>query len=89
MIGVTSFLKNVILVNQYSYQEFYDTFNMEELAQWAEQLTRYSTYCSLVIVVICRDTSRTFIAQVIGSNPILLPTLLDFVCFTSLVCEYR
>ena len=33
MIGVTSFLKNVILVNQYSYQEFYDTFNMEELAQ--------------------------------------------------------
>ena len=33
MIGVTSFLKNVILVNQYSYQEFYDTFNMEELSQ--------------------------------------------------------
>lgn len=40
MIGVTSFLKNVILVNQYSYQEFYDTFNMEELAQWAEQLNK-------------------------------------------------
>ena len=33
MIGVTSFLKNIILINQYSYQEFYDTFNMEELAQ--------------------------------------------------------
>ena len=38
MIGVTSFLKNVILVNQYSYQEFYDTFNMEELAQRLEHL---------------------------------------------------
>ena len=38
MIGVTSFLKNVILVNQYSYQEFYDTFNMEELAQGLEHL---------------------------------------------------
>ena len=33
MIGVTSFLKNIILINQYSYQKFYDTFNMEELAQ--------------------------------------------------------
>lgn len=40
MIGVTSFLKNVILVNQYSYQEFYDTFNMEELAQRLEQLNK-------------------------------------------------
>ena len=38
MIGVTSFLKNVILINQYSYQEFYDTFNMEELAQLARAL---------------------------------------------------
>ena len=38
MIGVTSFLKNVILVNQYSYQEFYDTFNMEELAQLVRAL---------------------------------------------------
>lgn len=38
MIGVTSFLKNIILINQYSYQEFYDTFNMEELAQMVEQL---------------------------------------------------
>lgn len=38
MIGVTSFLKNIILVNQYSYQEFYDTFNMEELAQLGRSL---------------------------------------------------
>lgn len=38
MIGVTSFLKNIILVNQYSYQEFYDTFNMEELAQLGRAL---------------------------------------------------
>lgn len=44
MIGVTSFLKNVILVNQYSYQEFYDTFNMEELAQRAEQFYRIILY---------------------------------------------